>query len=45
LTLLLKCRFGSGYEDSLWKLDPVDLVRSGREKLERAWHGRRLSGA
>jgi sugar phosphate isomerase/epimerase len=38
-------RFGDDYADSLWKLDPVELVRSGREKFERAWQNRRLSSA
>ena len=34
-------RFGNDFADSLWKLDPVELVRSGREKFERAWRNRR----
>jgi len=38
-------RFGNDYEDSLWKLDPVELVRAGREKFEHAWANRRLSTA
>ena len=38
-------RFGNDYEDSLWKLDPVELVRAGREKFEHAWRNRRLSAA
>ncbi len=38
-------RFGNDYEDSLWKLDPVELVRTGREKFEQAWQSRRLSTA
>jgi len=38
-------RFGSEWEDSLWKLDPVEFVRMGREKFERAWHDRRHSDA
>jgi sugar phosphate isomerase/epimerase len=38
-------RFGNDYADSLWKLDPVELVRSGREKFERAWQNRRLGSA
>ena len=38
-------RFGNDYEDSLWKLDPVELVRAGREKFEQAWRERRLSTA
>ena len=35
-------RFGNDYADSLWKLDPLELVRSGREAFERAWRTRRL---
>ncbi len=38
-------RFGNDYEDSLWKLDPVELVRAGREKFEQAWRDRRLGSA
>ena len=38
-------RFGNDYADSLWKLDPVELVTSGREKFERAWQTRRLTSA
>jgi sugar phosphate isomerase/epimerase len=38
-------RFGNDYSDSLWKLDPVELVTSGREKFEHAWDTRRLTGA
>jgi sugar phosphate isomerase/epimerase len=37
-------RFGQDFEDSLWKLEPVDLVRAGVEKFERAWEERRLPG-
>jgi sugar phosphate isomerase/epimerase len=33
--------YGNDFEDSLWRLDPVDLVRSGREKFEAAWRDRR----
>ena len=35
-------RFGNDYDDSLWKLDPVELVRAGRSKFEDAWRNRRL---
>jgi sugar phosphate isomerase/epimerase len=38
-------RFGNDYEDSLWKLDPVELVRTGRERFEQAWRSRRLGAA
>ena len=34
-------RFGNEWDDSLWRLDPVELLRSGREKFEAAWRGRR----
>ena len=36
-------RFGNDYADSLWKLDPLELVRAGRESFERAWQARRLT--
>jgi sugar phosphate isomerase/epimerase len=29
--------YGDDFPDSLWKLDPLELVRSGREKFLRAW--------
>jgi sugar phosphate isomerase/epimerase len=29
------------FEDSLWKEDPVDVVRRGREGFERAWEARK----
>jgi sugar phosphate isomerase/epimerase len=29
------------FEDSLWKQDPVDVVRRGREGFERAWEARK----
>jgi sugar phosphate isomerase/epimerase len=29
--------FGSDYADSLWKRDPVELIRSGRERFMRLW--------
>ncbi len=32
---------GHDYPDSLWKLDPVELVRRGREQTIREWNGRR----
>ena len=37
--------FGNDYPDSLWKLDPVELVRRGREKFELAWEHRRAGAA
>jgi sugar phosphate isomerase/epimerase len=36
-------RFGNEWPDSLWKLDPVEFVRAGREKFEAAWRDRRRS--
>jgi sugar phosphate isomerase/epimerase len=30
-------RFGSAFPDSLWRGDPVALIRAGREKFLRAW--------
>ena len=33
--------FGADSPDSLWKLDPVELVRRGREQTMRAWENRR----
>lgn len=38
-------RFGNDYADSLWKLEPIELVRLGREKFELAWQERRLTAA
>ena len=32
--------FGDDYPDSLWKLDPVELIRTGREQFMRAWKSR-----
>jgi sugar phosphate isomerase/epimerase len=29
--------FGNDYPDSLWKLDPRDLIRAGREWFRAAW--------
>jgi sugar phosphate isomerase/epimerase len=29
--------FGNDFPDSLWKLDPLHLIRRGREKFMRAW--------
>lgn len=34
-------RFGHDFEDSLWKLEPVELIRTGVEKFRKAWQGRR----
>jgi sugar phosphate isomerase/epimerase len=33
--------FGDDYEDSIWKQDPVEVVRRGREGFERAWSQQR----
>ena len=38
-------RFGDDFADSLWKLDPVELVRAGLAKFEHAWQNRRLVAA
>lgn len=38
-------RFGNQWDDSLWRLDPVEFVRAGREKFEAAWRARRRGGA
>src|SRR3989442_1222591 len=35
--------FGEDYPDSLWKLDPVELIRTGREQFMRAWESRPVS--
>jgi sugar phosphate isomerase/epimerase len=32
--------FGTDYPDSLWKLDPAELVRAGRERMILAWQDR-----
>jgi sugar phosphate isomerase/epimerase len=37
--------FGESYPDSLWKLDPVELIRAGREQFMRAWRERRIAGS
>ncbi len=29
--------FGNDFEDSLWKRDPVDLIRTGRDCIANAW--------
>ena len=29
--------FGNDFPDSLWKVDPVELIRSGREKFVTLW--------
>jgi sugar phosphate isomerase/epimerase len=31
--------FGSDFPDSLWKRDPVELIRAGREQFLAAWRG------
>jgi sugar phosphate isomerase/epimerase len=35
-------RYANDFPDSLWKLDPLELVRTGRAKFESAWEMRRL---
>jgi sugar phosphate isomerase/epimerase len=38
--------FGNDFPDSLWHLDPVELIREGREKFLRAWnHSQRIGPA
>jgi sugar phosphate isomerase/epimerase len=36
-------RYADEFPDSLWKLDPLELVRTGRAKFEAAWATRRLT--
>jgi sugar phosphate isomerase/epimerase len=38
-------RFGNDFPDSLWKLDPVELVRASRAKTVEAWQNRVVPGA
>jgi sugar phosphate isomerase/epimerase len=38
-------RFGSAYEDSLWALEPEELVRRGRQQLVQCWEERRVAAA
>jgi sugar phosphate isomerase/epimerase len=33
--------FGNDFEDSLWKLDPVELLREGRRRFDQVWQSRR----
>ncbi len=33
-------KFGNDFEDSLWKWDPVELVRTGRDKAYALWEKR-----
>jgi sugar phosphate isomerase/epimerase len=35
--------FGQAYPDSLWALDPAELVRRGREGFVRCWQERRVA--
>jgi sugar phosphate isomerase/epimerase len=35
--------FGSSYPDSLWDVEPVELVRRGRESFNRCWEERRVA--
>jgi sugar phosphate isomerase/epimerase len=34
-------KFGNDFEDSLWKLDPVELLREGRRRFDEVWQSRR----
>ena len=36
-------RYEDDLPDSLWKLDPFELVSTGRAKFEAAWAARRLT--
>jgi sugar phosphate isomerase/epimerase len=35
--------FGTAYPDSLWDVDPAELVRRGRESFVRCWQERRVA--
>ena len=35
--------FGTAYPDSLWDVDPAELVRQGRESFARCWQERRVA--
>jgi len=35
--------FGTAYPDSLWDVDPAELVRRGRESFARCWSERRVA--
>jgi len=35
--------FGTAYPDSLWDLDPAELVRRGRQSFVRCWQERRVA--
>jgi sugar phosphate isomerase/epimerase len=35
--------FGSAYPDSLWDVDPAELVRRGQESFTRCWEERRVA--
>jgi sugar phosphate isomerase/epimerase len=37
--------FGNDFEDSLWKLDPVELLREGRRRFDQVWQSRRNDAA
>jgi sugar phosphate isomerase/epimerase len=37
-------RFGNDFPDSLWKQDPLGLLRQGRARFEAVWRSRRLRG-
>ncbi len=35
--------FGTAYPDSLWDVEPRDLVRRSRESFERCWNERKVA--
>jgi sugar phosphate isomerase/epimerase len=35
--------FGSDFPDSLWRLDPAELVRTGRESFQSLWQARKTT--
>ena len=35
--------FGASYPDSLWDVEPVELVRRARQSFEQCWEERRVA--
>jgi sugar phosphate isomerase/epimerase len=35
-------RYGNDFPDSLWKQDPLELLREARDRFEQAWRSRRV---
>ena len=35
--------FGAAHPDSLWDVDPAELVRRGKERFSQCWHERRVA--